>query len=347
MTDEQAHGVRTGALITGARAAGSRHDGTIAPLMDASRAHGVTDATLRLFVLGALDDRERLEIEERLISEPAMLEQLELAQGRLAAAYVDGELSPDDRQRFERHCLTTTERCRQVTVLRLVRDRARIGVRERHTPGPAGPEAPVVSRSVPRDPSAWTLAVAGLVCLTVAGAAGLTVRLVSLQRQLAVVHQQHADQQRAVSEMSMEVARLSARAVELEAVASAPFARVPLEAAPASAGGPEYELHSGALRRGGAMVRVVVPAGAPLVRFRMRVANAVFPAYRAAIVDARGVERWSISALVPDTVDGALVLRVVSPSELLVAGEYEVRITGLAADGHDQPIGAYPFRRPS
>ena len=184
-------------------------------------------------------------------------------------------------------------------------------------------------------------------CLTVAGAAGLTVRLVSLQREFALVNQQHADQQRAVSEMSMEVARLSARAVELEATASAPFTHVRLEAASASDGGPEYELHSGALRGDGAMVRIVIPAGAPLVRFRVRVADAVFPAYRAAIVDAHGTERWSISALVPDTVDGVLVLRFVSPSELLVAGDYEVRLTGLAPDGQDQPIGAYPFRRPS
>ena len=331
MTDEQVHGVRTDALITGAT--GDR----IEPLRASSGAEAFADSTLRQFVLGALDDRQRLEIEERLISEPAMAEAVQLAEGGLAEAYVDGELSPDDRQRFERHCLTSTERCRQVTVLRLVRDRARIGVRTPRQGATAALAAPAVSRGSSRVPSAWTLAVAGFVCLTVAGCVGLIVRLVSLQRQLAVVKQQHAD---AVSEMSIEVARLSAHTAALEGAAVASSAR-------AGAGAAEYELRSGTLRDGGTIVRIVIPAGAPLVRFRVRVADAVFPAYRAVIVDAHGAERWSISALVPDTVDGVLVLRFVTPSELLVAGDYEVQVTGLAADGHQQPIAAYPFRRPS
>jgi len=125
---------------------GAARDGA---LMAAMIGHHAVDATLRQFLLGALDDQERLAVEARLVADPATFEALALAEGALAEAYVDGELSPEDRQRFERHYLTTTERCRQVTVLRLVRDRARTGFRAPR-PMPAASLVPPVAAASSR-----------------------------------------------------------------------------------------------------------------------------------------------------------------------------------------------------
>jgi uncharacterized coiled-coil protein SlyX len=277
---------------------------------------------------------------------------LELAEGALAEAYVDGELSPEDRQRFERHYLTTPERCRQVTVLRLVRDRARTGYRATQPTAAVTPMPGMAMRSAARPSPAWTAALAATLCLAVGWSAWLMVRQASLEREFTAVTRQRAEQQRTVSQMSEEIARLSARAAELQgsAVASAASAVAAPPSAAVSTTPPsttEYDLRSGILRDAGTLVRVTIPPGAAVVRLRLPLSDAVFPSYRATLVDEDGNERWSVSRLVAETTDGVRALHLVAATELLPPGDYELRVSGAAADGHQEPIATYPFRRPS
>ncbi|MEO7272822.1 MAG: zf-HC2 domain-containing protein, partial [Vicinamibacterales bacterium] len=287
-------------------------------------------ATLRQFVLGALADQDRLVIEERLITDPATFAALQLVEGALAEAYVDGELSPADRQRFERHYLTTTERCRQVTVLRLVRDRARTGFRVAPPGAPIVPIKPSPRQAASRMPPAWTLALAASLCLAVGWSARLMVQQASLAREFAALTRQRSDQQRTVSQMTDELARLSARAVELEGRAVRPRAAVADQRSgrvgPSDVVAPEYQLRAGVLRGADTLGPVAVPPGAAVVRLRLPLPDPAFPTYRAAVFDEDGAERWSVSRLVPDTTTGAHTLHVVAPSELLPPGEYEVRV---------------------
>lgn len=311
----------------------------------------IADTTLRQFVLGALDDQTRLLIEERLVTVPETFEALELAEGALAEAYVDGELSPEDRQRFEQVYLTTTERCRQVTVLRLVRDRART----RSRPPAQVARTPSTKLTAPRGaarmPRGRSLAVAGSLGLAVGWSAWLMVQQASLERELAAVTRQRLDQQRTLAQMSNELAQLSARAADLEgrSVVPAPGAAERARPVVSAPGAPatEDQLPGGVLRNPGPLGRVAIRPGAAVVSLILPLPDRAFSTYRAAVFGADGTELWSVAKLGATTAGGGRTLRVVAPSELLPAGDYEMRVSGVAVSGRVEPIATYPFRRPS
>jgi hypothetical protein len=302
------------------------------------------EATLRQLLLGALGDEERLALEERLLMDPPTFDTLELAERTLSEAYVAGELSPGDRQRFERHYLTTSDRCRQVTMMRLVRDRARTGLT---APRPVTSSTVRTNRRPAHASPAALLVLTGALCLALGSSAWLVVRQASLRREFDAVSAQRAWQQAAVSQLSEQIVRLSARAAELEdpaATAPPPAARTP--AAALGVPVPDYALTAGALRDAGTPVRVAVPPGAAVVHLDLPLPDAGFNAYRATVYDADGEERWSVSKLIPAAGRQAATLRLVAAADLLVRGDYEIRVSGIAADGHLEPVATYPFRRP-
>src|SRR5215207_9956757 len=99
--------------------------------------------------------------------------------------------------------------------MRLVRDRARTGFR----PSPiaaAAPVRPAAAAVSSRRLSAWSLPLAASLCLAVGWSAWLMVRQALLERDFAAVLRQRSEQQQAVSQMSAEIARLAARAADLE-----------------------------------------------------------------------------------------------------------------------------------
>jgi hypothetical protein len=65
---------------------------------------------LRQYLLGNVSQEARQGIEERLLIENSFFEELLLIEEELIDDYVGGELSGDDRSRFERHFLSTPER---------------------------------------------------------------------------------------------------------------------------------------------------------------------------------------------------------------------------------------------
>ena len=69
---------------------------------------------LRQYLLGDLTGEAQRRVEERLLTEPDFLEELLVGEEELMDDYVGGELSADERLKFERHFLSTPERRRQV-----------------------------------------------------------------------------------------------------------------------------------------------------------------------------------------------------------------------------------------
>ena len=65
---------------------------------------------LRSYLLGTLEAEPRAELEERILSDPAVYEELLLLEDELIDQYVAGGLSKAERQQFETHFLITAER---------------------------------------------------------------------------------------------------------------------------------------------------------------------------------------------------------------------------------------------
>jgi hypothetical protein len=64
---------------------------------------------VRDYLLGHLSDDEQEKIEERLMTDDELFEELEISKNELIEEYRDGELAPDDRQRFGAGYLASAE----------------------------------------------------------------------------------------------------------------------------------------------------------------------------------------------------------------------------------------------
>ena len=305
-------------------------------------------ATLKQFVLGALDDDRRIEVEERLVTEPETFEALELVEAELVEAYAEDALSSAERQRFERHYLTTPERCQQVAFIRQLRARARV------SPSPKAPRA--ARRWLDwRISPAWTAPLAASLCMAVGLSTWLATRQADLRADVTSLTAERALQDVRTRQLLDEVNRLTAQTTELQGTLVrdrlAPRDTItpgPLALAPQPPRAPiVYELQAGMLRSGGTLPRVSIPPDAATVHFRLPLSGVPFPTYRAVVYSDDGEELWSVSKLVPRAVSGGRVLMVVAPAELLGRGDYEIRVHGSASDGQQEPLASYSFRRPS
>ena len=69
---------------------------------------------IRQYLLGQLAEEEQQAIEQRLLTEDALFEELEVTEGELFDEYVSNELTPIDRKQFEQYFLSTPERQREL-----------------------------------------------------------------------------------------------------------------------------------------------------------------------------------------------------------------------------------------
>ncbi len=99
---------------------------------------------IRQYLLGQLEEGQQQAIEQRLLTEDALFEELEVSEGELFDEYVANELTPDDRKQFEQYFLSTPERQRE---LRFATD-----LRQYVAKKTASDEATERSVSLPRGP---------------------------------------------------------------------------------------------------------------------------------------------------------------------------------------------------
>lgn len=77
--------------------------------------------TIRQYLLRLLGDEEQRKLEERLLTEDALFEELEIAEDVLIDRFLSGELSRTERDSFEKHFLAAPERQRNLRFAEAVR----------------------------------------------------------------------------------------------------------------------------------------------------------------------------------------------------------------------------------
>ena len=79
-------------------------------------------AEIREYLLGNIQvEDEKRKIEERLMLDDDYFEKVLMQEEELIQDYVDGHLSADERQRFEKHFLISEERRRKIQFARALR----------------------------------------------------------------------------------------------------------------------------------------------------------------------------------------------------------------------------------
>jgi hypothetical protein len=104
-------------------------------------------------------------------------------------------------------------------------------------------------------------------------------------------------------------------------------------------------LAAGQLRAVGTTLdRLRVPPNARLVRLRLEVDAAKYPAYRATLHLVNGDELWSQSNLRPTTIDDRAAVELTLPAPMLTGDDYFIHLYGLTPGKDPEPIGRFDLR---
>jgi hypothetical protein len=119
----------------------------------------------------------------------------------------------------------------------------------------------------------------------------------------------------------------------------------------AAARGPQGEvsawLSPGLVRAdGGEVKRVPIPPGCQLVRLQLDSGPAEHDSYRATLHEVAGGEIWSQNRLGAGPIEGREAVTLTLPCELLPAGDYYVRLSGVSPREDPVLLGRYDFRVP-
>jgi hypothetical protein len=256
------------------------------------------------YLLGDPSEEERLEIEQQYFKDDDAYEAVLAVENELAYDYAAGALSPVQRQRFEQRLLGTPEQRARVATARALLRRV--------------PPASVRTW--------WPLAAAALLVLALAG--WLAVDLA----------RRSDDSERA----SIAVPA----AVPPDAGAVPPGGPPQAPTQPPAAGRPTelpmviaLTLRPGLVRGADNGARIVIPADATVVRISLEMpstAKESYRSYRVAMRNAEGSEIWSGAPLRP-----SLPLVIEVPPRVLVAGDYEIVLSGATATATFEDLAEY------
>ena len=88
---------------------------------------GLTERELlRRYLLGALDEEQHEQLEQRLLSDAALLEELSRAENDIVYEYLSGTLSNKETEQFDEHFLVTTERRQKLEFFSALVDEVRL-----------------------------------------------------------------------------------------------------------------------------------------------------------------------------------------------------------------------------
>lgn len=271
------------------------------------------ERTLRRFVLGGLEEGERTEVEQLLLTDPEAFEALGMIEDELIEEYLEGVGSPATRGAFEQHFLSSAEARRRLSLALALRSRAMISPTQgQETAGPRQ-EAVLPALWPPiwlwprRWPPVW-VGLAALLSVSLAGNAWLASRYRAQGERLAR--------------------------------SSAP----PAAEAGSSGQTPTFTLVAGLLRAGGTLPRIAVPNDAAVVRLRLELPGDEYPRYRASLRDADGNEIWTVSMLRAERESGETSVTLVVPTEVLPRGDYQVKVSGVRPGGGAEPLATYSLR---
>jgi hypothetical protein len=271
----------------------------------------MTDALIREFLLGNVDDEVRQEIESVFMTDAQTRERILAAEQELIDDYFENTLTPAEKQLFLSQYAETVDEKRRLRITKTVKDWA-------------NRETDVIKKGVTT--SRWNqfrhlLQFRPLFAILVAATLifAMTLAVVWLT--------QRASQQNKTLALEQEVARLNAPSSLRVTQPQMPT----LVLAPISVRDVEKE------------TELATPAGAQLVELRLLwLQKENYPTYRAVLQRVGDDESLTIPDLHGET-DGGTKIRLRLPAKVLTRGQYQIRVAGVDAAGVTGPEEEYTF----
>lgn len=320
------------------------------------------------YLLGDLAEDEQVEIEARAFQDQHCLRSIEAAESDLIDAYVRGELSERERRQFEGRFFASAERRRKVEFARALARVAPEFAASNQAAQTTGATVTATSRPAWRDALKAFLAqlnpltkygLAAAALLVLLGGAWLVAESVRLRGQLAALRaaeqSREREQQALQQQIADEQARREAMAAELqrerdERERSQQLAgdlqrqveestRHPSPPAVAA-----LVLWPGISRSNGARPKLTLAGSAQSARLEVRVEpEDVYRSFRAELRTQAGAQVWSQSGLPLRRVRAGRAVILNLPARLLRAGDYELLLKGVTAEGTTEEIAYHYF----
>lgn len=271
--------------------------------------HLITDASLRQFLLGRLDEEERQQIETLFITGSLSRERILLVEQDLIEDYLEGSLTAADEKSFLAQYTATPTQRRRLRIARSIKERA----------------AKEGAQTVPSTVSVWRRwgewlrprfafvvpIAATLIIAVVAAAIWLNSKIERRNKRLAIAE---------------EVIRLNA-----------PGSMRDIPPGTLSS----LELRRGAHRGFESPPELVKTASLEIVELQLLWEQEQYPSYRAVVQRVGDDEPIPVIDRHAES-DGKTIL-VKLPAHILTRGAYRVELTGIAADGKTSPPEEYQF----
>lgn len=280
----------------------------------------MTDALLRQFLLGKVNDEDCERFEELFLTDSGLRERVHAVEQDLIEDYLEDSLSSADREAFVLRYAQTAEQQRKLRITRSIKDWAIAANSARGAAGETTAEIAAESQAGPAvTRSAWSrlrgklrlrpvfvVPVAAVIIL------GIVFSGIWINRRM-----QH-------SAIEQEIARLNSPASLRE---------VPLaQAAPL--------LNPGTLRSGESRADLKLRTDEPAAEVHLNWTRSErFPKYQGVLRRVSDNEEFKIPELHAES-DGK-TLRLLLPTRLLSRGTYQLQVSGIAADGSTGPPQEY------
>jgi hypothetical protein len=98
------------------------------------------------------------------------------------------------------------------------------------------------------------------------------------------------------------------------------------------------------VREAGEIKRISVSGGIDTVRLQLLITAREYPDYRATLQSSEGAEIWVKDNLKPGADDGKSYITLDVPARLLKRDDYQVKLSGHAAEDRYEEVNRYPFR---
>jgi hypothetical protein len=293
------------------------------------------------YLLGELSAHERAVLEEQYAVDPDLFEELVAVEHDLVDSYARGALTAMERKQFESYYLKTAQRRKRAEFAKSLSSYVL-------TPDAMelARESPKATASVWQSIAAFFEARAGvmktavaLVCLMMAAGAlwMLSVNL-SLRHELAELQTEQAALTRTEQQLQQQIARLSSAQSGSSAAAGGGEIVLPETMAAL------LTLHPG-LRSGDQQNVLAISPAAHSTRLRLKLDRRDYLAYGAKLESAEGVAVWQKQGLKRQITNTHLKFLIVElPSNVLLEGDYILRITGITNRKNVEEVDAYSFR---
>ena len=307
----------------------------------------VSDETIRLFLLGCLNEDERSRLDERLFVDDELEERVRLAECEIVDDYATERLSAEERELFTEKFMRTAERQQKLVVSQALRNYSssqaayKKNVSEiENTPSRRGKILSLFGFNRPA--LAFAISFGALILLV--GLVWLITRNTRQRNEPRLVRQETVPTP--TPQISPQSATTPTPDPEITTSPTPKPKATPSPVEPSQT--PliaTVVLMPGALRDGGNMARVTLPRGArDLVRLQLTLESNEAGTYRAELLTAEGQPVSIAGKLKASNTNGAAKVVFDVPARLLKVGDYQVKLSRHAAGGSVEGVARYYFR---